>query len=448
MVGPALDWNTFEWNAFDENIQPRDSFNMTVHGVTATGQRVMLIDSTEERTVDLAFIDAAQYPYLSVRYYASDIWSLSPIQLDYWRVQYTPLADLGLSASIASLQDSVQAGQPLELAYQVKNNTPYDMGPTTVTYDIVSPTSELVSSTSPLEAIPAFSTKDVKLEYPTTGLEGKHQLRLEVNRPKSPMERYYFNNLGFAEFKVYPDGTDPVLNVTFDGVHILDNDIVSGEPSIRVELKDENQYLLLTDTQGFDLVLEHPDGLVTQVDKNSAAVIFTPATAGEGNEAILEYNPQLEQDGTYKLSVRARDATGNIAGNSEYSVSFRVFNEEMVSDVFNYPNPFSTSTQFVFTLTGNEDPGNILIRIMTVTGKVVKEITMAELGNIRIGVNRTDYKWDGTDEFGDRLANGVYLYQVITKKLDGSDYRNFTDPSQNNTNWMFNEGFGKMVIMR
>lgn len=85
---------------------------------------------------------------------------------------------------------------------------------------------------------------------------------------------------------------------------------------------------------------------------------------------------------------------------------------------------------------------------MTVTGKVVKEITMAELGNVHIGVNKTDYKWDGTDEYGDKLANGVYLYQVITKKLDGSDYQNFSDPTQNDTNWMFKEGFGKMVIMR
>ena len=85
---------------------------------------------------------------------------------------------------------------------------------------------------------------------------------------------------------------------------------------------------------------------------------------------------------------------------------------------------------------------------MTVTGKVVKEITMAELGNVKVGINKTDYKWDGTDEYGDKLANGVYFYQVITKKIDGSDYTRFTDPTQNNTDYLFKEGFGKLVIMR
>ena len=85
---------------------------------------------------------------------------------------------------------------------------------------------------------------------------------------------------------------------------------------------------------------------------------------------------------------------------------------------------------------------------MTLSGKVVREITAAELGPLRIGMNRTEYKWDGRDEFGDKLANGTYLYQVITKKIDGSDYKHFSDPRQNNTDYLFKEGFGKLVIIR
>lgn len=42
--------------------------------------------------------------------------------------------------------------------------------------------------------------------------------------------------------------------------------------------------------------------------------------------------------------------------------------------MFNYPNPFTSSTAFVFTITGNEVPQNIKIEIMTVTGKIVREI--------------------------------------------------------------------------
>jgi flagellar hook assembly protein FlgD len=119
--------------------------------------------------------------------------------------------------------------------------------------------------------------------------------------------------------------------------------------------------------------------------------------------------------------------------------------------MFNYPNPFTTSTAFVFTVTGSDIPQNIRIQIMTITGKIVKEITRQELGNIHIGRNITDYKWDGTDQYGQKLANGIYLYRVITN-LNGAslDKFNTTDASGDriDTDKYFNKGYGKMYLMR
>jgi flagellar hook assembly protein FlgD len=125
----------------------------------------------------------------------------------------------------------------------------------------------------------------------------------------------------------------------------------------------------------------------------------------------------------------------------------------MISNLLNYPNPFSTSTAFVFTITGAEVPQEFKIQILTVTGKIVKEITKAELGGIRVGTNITDYKWDGTDMFGQKLANGVYLYRVVTS-LDGKKMEQFrvndgfNQNTQDVTDQYFKKGYGKMVILR
>ena len=79
---------------------------------------------------------------------------------------------------------------------------------------------------------------------------------------------------------------------------------------------------------------------------------------------------------------------------------------------------------------------------MTITGKIVKEITEQELGPLHIGRNITDYAWDGRDQFGDRLANGVYLYRVSTL-LNGNSMQNMqTDADQ-----YFTKGFGKMYLI-
>jgi flagellar hook assembly protein FlgD len=80
---------------------------------------------------------------------------------------------------------------------------------------------------------------------------------------------------------------------------------------------------------------------------------------------------------------------------------------------------------------------------MTVSGKLVREIRMAELGPLRIGNNVTQYVWDGTDEYGDRLANGVYYYRVFTK-LHGEQIDHRSSDADN----LFKKGYGKMVLIR
>jgi flagellar hook assembly protein FlgD len=97
----------------------------------------------------------------------------------------------------------------------------------------------------------------------------------------------------------------------------------------------------------------------------------------------------------------------------------------------------------VFTLTGSEPPSNFKIQIMTITGKVVREIYEGEIGSIHIGRNITEFAWDGRDEFGDQLANGVYLYRVMTKIRGNEIEKRETEADQ-----YFKKGWGKMYLMR
>ncbi|MEY4595064.1 MAG: hypothetical protein RIQ47_1474, partial [Bacteroidota bacterium] len=130
-------------------------------------------------------------------------------------------------------------------------------------------------------------------------------------------------------------------------------------------------------------------------------------------------------------------------GKYNYKISFEVINRSTITEVLNYPNPFSSATRFVFTLTGNEVPTYMKIQIMTVSGKVVREITQAELGNIHVGRNITEYAWDGKDEFGDQLANGLYLYRVITS-INGETI----EKRSSEADIYFKKGWGKMYLMR
>jgi len=78
-----------------------------------------------------------------------------------------------------------------------------------------------------------------------------------------------------------------------------------------------------------------------------------------------------------------------------------------------------------------------------VSGKIVREILQNELGSIHIGRNITEYAWDGKDEYGDQLANGLYLYRVITN-INGSA----VEKSSTEADRFFKKGWGKMYLMR
>jgi flagellar hook assembly protein FlgD len=211
-------------------------------------------------------------------------------------------------------------------------------------------------------------------------------------------------------------------------------------------LKDENRHLALNDTTGMKVKIFYPDRTVRNYVLGSDSARFTPATLTNGdNTATIDLYPHLTQDGEYELTVSGNDRSGNKAGEVGYKVAFQVINKPMISNLLNYPNPFTTSTAFVFTLTGSDVPQNMRIQILTITGKVVREITKNELGPIRIGRNITEYKWDGTDQFGNKLANGIYLYRVITN-LNGQSLDKFDDKS--GTDKYFKQGYGKMYLMR
>ena len=169
---------------------------------------------------------------------------------------------------------------------------------------------------------------------------------------------------------------------------------------------------------------------------------FIPANGPE-NKARILYRPNLPTDGKYLLTVTAKDLSNNASGDNNYSITFEVINRTTITEVLNYPNPFTTSTRFVFTLTGSQIPTYMKIQILTITGKVVREIGLHELGPLRIGRNMTDYAWDGKDEFGDKLARGVYLYRVIAQ-MNGEDieYR------QTTASGYFHKGFGKMYLLQ
>jgi Peptidase family C25 len=451
-VGPAKAWGAFEIKQTIQTNPKGDSISYDIIGYSvATGRDTVLFSNIIGNT-NLSNVSATNYPYLKVKLNAYDDANRTAPQLHNWRILYTGMPDFAVNPDIAYSfkSDSVTRGEPMSASIGVENITGEPTDSVEVKFVI---RDELNTETQFLKKYPPLSRNgNLTTSWELNSKElkgGKYQFEMVVNPNGLNKEAVIFNNYLQKPFTVQRDLKNPLLDVTFDGLRIMNNDLVAAKPTIRVELKDENQYLLLQDTTVMQLALTHPKGNSRRIFFNEPALRFTPANNRNQNKAAIEYKPNFTEDGTYQLEVKSQDASGNVTANIDYKVSFKIYRKSSIANVLNYPNPFSTRTQFVYTLTGETPPTYFRIQIMTVAGKVVREITQDELGLLRIGTHRTDYVWDGTDEYGNKLANGVYLYRVVAKDSSGKSIETYSEKDAiGDMSSFFKKGIGKLVIMR
>jgi hypothetical protein len=454
--GPAKAWKQVKWRGSSLDSKAGDAVSMQVIGVAPTGaESVLYTLNQSQQDFDISSVSATAYPYIKLKMRNADSINLTPYQLRYWRILYDPVPEGALAPNILyTFKDSLSLGEKTNFAIAFKNVSDVAFSDSIKVNLTVYDASNVANSLSVpnLKKLNPGDTATISYSIDSKNFNGKNNLFLDVNPENNQPEQYHFNNFLYKGFLVQTDNYKPVLDITFDGIHILNNDIVSAQPHILIKLKDESKFLLLDDTSAFKVQLQYPDGSLRRFYFTGDTLRFTPATAGSAdNTATVDFTPYLLADGTYQLLIHAQDKTGNPAGITDYSISFQVYNKPMITNMFNYPNPFTTSTAFVFTVTGSQVPQNIRIQILTITGKIVREITEAELGPLHIGRNITEFKWDGTDQYGQKLANGVYLYRVLTN-LNGNKLSKFPtyDPGGNevNTDKYFNKGYGKMYLMR
>ncbi len=451
VFGPAKKWNQLVWKGIKLESADNDKTAIQVIGINVLGNENLLATVNPATDTTLTWINAQTYPKLRLKMLNKDSITGTPNQLKYWMLKADLLPEGTVAPSILyTMKDTVDAGEPIQFSVAFKNIS-------NVKFDSLMKISLRIRTNNNFDSIITipkgkilFAGDTLKASYtiPSEKYIGNNTLIVEFNPNYDQQEQTLFNNILYKNFFVKNDAFNPLLDVTFDGVHILNRDIVSARPDILIKLKDESKFLALRDTGLLKVQLKFPgENNYRNYYFNNDTMRFTPANLTSGdNTATINLKPFLKKDGDYELVVSGKDVSGNTAGAIEYHTTFTVINEAKISEMLNYPNPFTTSTAFVFTLTGSQVPQNLRIQILTITGKVVKEITKEELGAIHVGRNITDYKWDGTDMYGQKLANGVYIYRVITN-LNGKSLDKYKADGDD-TNKYFNKGYGKMYLMR
>lgn len=203
---------------------------------------------------------------------------------------------------------------------------------------------------------------------------------------------------------VSDDKEGPVINAWLNAEDFVNGGLTNQQPLLLLRLADSSGINTTGLGVGHDLVATL-DG-----DNNRYFILndYYEADADSYTKGAVRFQlPELEP-GPHSLKIKAWDIMNNP---SEYVLEFIVGNDAdlVISHVLNYPNPFTTHTQFWFE---HNKPGQrvqVQVQIMTITGRVVRSIRYDQKST---GTRVTDLDWDGRDDFGNKLGRGVYIYKL------------------------------------
>jgi hypothetical protein len=207
------------------------------------------------------------------------------------------------------------------------------------------------------------------------------------------------------------DQVGPEISLYLNDNNFVNGGITDETPILIAELFDENGINTVGNGIGHDLT--------AMIDANSADPIvlndYYVADMDSYQAGTVRYTLPKLSTGKHTLTLKVWDVNNN---SSEETVEFVVQEKEDITlaHVLNYPNPFTTYTEFFFEHNQVCSEMEVQVQIMSVSGKLVK--TINQTVNTQ-GFRSAGIPWDGKDDFGDQLAKGVYLYWIKVKTPEG-----------------------------
>jgi hypothetical protein len=207
------------------------------------------------------------------------------------------------------------------------------------------------------------------------------------------------------------NGKGPQVRLYMNDSNFVFNGMTNENPEIFAILNDSNGINTTGNSIGHDITAVLDNNTANTIDLNN---YYQPAV-NSYERGTVTYPLTGLSPGKHSLALRV----WNVYNNS--TQSYTEFNVEPQSSlqlqhVLNYPDPFTTHTQFYFELNEVCDQLDVQIQVFTVSGKLVKNIvTSVKTDSFR----SQPIDWDGRDDYGDKLANGVYIYHVKVRTSEG-----------------------------
>ena len=208
------------------------------------------------------------------------------------------------------------------------------------------------------------------------------------------------------------DTQGPEIALYMNEVGFVNGSITDENPVLLAKIQDENGVNTVGNGIGHDIVAI----LDGQTAKPFVLNDFYTANLNSYKSGEVRYQFKDLEPGKHTLDLKVWDVNNN---SNLAQIEFVVQQKETptLEHVLNYPNPFTTRTEFMFEHNQSCSSLTVQVQIFTVAGRLVKTIQQ-EVPTA--GFRVSGIFWDGRDDFGDELARGTYLYRLSIQTPDGA----------------------------
>jgi len=202
------------------------------------------------------------------------------------------------------------------------------------------------------------------------------------------------------------DTTPPKVKLYMNDTNFVSGGITNSSPIFLAFLEDEHGINTASGI-GHDIVA------ILDNDENNPYILndYYETENNDYTKGKVTYPFRNLAPGLHSILFKAWDVYNNlITAEIQFVV---VGNEELaLTHVLNYPNPFVNYTEFWFNHNRPFEPLDVQVQILTISGKLVKTINQTVVTD---GFLSREIKWDGKDDFGDKIGKGVYVYKLTVK---------------------------------
>ncbi|HEX8563281.1 MAG TPA: type IX secretion system sortase PorU [Flavobacterium sp.] len=202
------------------------------------------------------------------------------------------------------------------------------------------------------------------------------------------------------------DNVGPTVKLYMNDQTFISGGITNESPIFLAYLEDENGINTASGI-GHDIIA------ILDGDESNPYVLndYYETELDNYKKGHLAFPLRNLEKGLHTITFKAWDVYNNPITSE---IQFIVVGDETITlkNVLNYPNPFTTYTQFWFTHNRPFEPLDVQVQVMTITGKIVWTRNQVVTTD---GFLSREIIWDGKDDFGDRIGKGVYVYKLTVR---------------------------------